>query len=151
MTTYAEECNYWKTGRSSADSWIDKAKKEITAVGGVIDGQGFMQDMQSGKAGYMLAFRFDNDPYRLVWPVLPVRTKNASSEEAARRQAATAMYHDVKAKCVAIKFRGAAVAFAGERLLPSGRTVAESTDSEILEHMPMLPSQSVVLLPPPQG
>ncbi len=39
MTKFADEINYWKTSSTSPDNWIEKAKKQIIALGGVILGE----------------------------------------------------------------------------------------------------------------
>jgi hypothetical protein len=56
--------------------------------------------------------------------VLPSRPGN---EGAAKIQAAVAMKHDIKAKCMALKWLGPSAAFAGERVLPDDRMVAEAS------------------------
>ncbi len=107
--TYAETVNYWKTGQSSPDTWLDHAKTEIAAVGGKV-----------------LAFELDGEKFRVLWPVLESKTGNL---RAARIQAATALYHEVKAACVKLRFLGARAAFLAYWMLPdgSGRTASELT------------------------
>ena len=133
---FAENVNYWKTGRSGTDRWLKMAKDEIKAVGGQILGEMQGGDY-SGRYAFMLYFSIAGDQFKLVWPVLKSKSGN---DQAARIQAATALYHDVKAKCVALKFRGARAAFAGEQLLPDGRTVAEVTNPELVEALPQMVS-----------
>jgi hypothetical protein len=48
----------------------------------------------------MLEFDLGGERYKVVWPVLPTKT---GKDRAARVQAATALYHDVKARCVTLK------------------------------------------------
>ena len=43
---YAEDVNYWRTGQSSSDKWINDAKREIKAAGGTT-----MDDFLSGMEG----------------------------------------------------------------------------------------------------
>src|SRR4030042_4898935 len=94
-TLYAEEVgHYWKTGQSSADTWIDKAKKEIQSVKGKIVSEAFGSD-STGHSAFMLEFVIGDDPYKLVWRILPSKTGN---DRAAKIQAATMLYHDVKAR-----------------------------------------------------
>lgn len=57
---YAEDLNYWKTGQSSPDTWIDHARKEIELAGGTVDNEAFGRDSY-GRAAYMLAFSFGED------------------------------------------------------------------------------------------
>ena len=132
---YAEDVgNYWKTGQSAPDTWIDKARAEIRAAGGKVLSEAFGRD-QDGRAAYMLVFSFGPEQYRAVWPVLPTRTNN---ERAARIQAATMLYHDIKAKAVAAKVHGARAAFFQFLLLPDGRTAPQAADAELTTVWPKL-------------
>lgn len=129
---YAEDVNYWKTSRS-ADKAIREAKKHIADVGGQVTAEGFLRT--GDHAAWMLAFTLQGSDYRCVWPVLESRTGN---ENAAKVQAAVALKHDIKAKCVAVKWLGPEQAFARERLLPDGRTIGEATAPEIARMLPQL-------------
>lgn len=126
---YAEDVNYWQTSQKSPDALLQKAADLVTGAGGRVFTQGFIRDAVHG-AAYLLAFEIDGAAHKALWPVLPSRT---GKDLAANRQAATALYHDVKAKCVAATFVGARVAFAGWRALPDGRAFAELADEEISE------------------
>ncbi len=97
METYAEDLNYWQTSRTSSDTWIEKAKRQITQAGGTVLGEGFGSEAQTGRAAYMIAFQIDGQAFRITWPVLPSRTGKTT---AARIQAATMLYHDIKARCL---------------------------------------------------
>lgn len=130
---YAEDVNYWQTSTASSDGWIDKAKKEIAGVGGKILGEMFGQDAVSGVAAFRLDFQIAEDKFSIQWPVLQSKTRN---ERAAKIQAATILYHDVKGKCVAAKVFGARAAFFQYLLLPNGKTASEATDAEFLELVP---------------
>lgn len=133
----AEDVNYWKTGTSSPDTWIGKAKNEIVTLGGVIHVELFGADAE-GRAMYALEFTLRGERYRIRWPVLPCRATGLANERAARIQAATALYHDVKARCVAAKWHGARAAFLTFLLLPDGRTAAEATTPELAQAYPRL-------------
>ncbi len=98
---YAEDVNYWKSGTAAPDSWIDKAKRDIRSVGGQIIGDMTVNDESTGRAAFCLAFVLQGDKYQIKWPVLESKTGNL---QAARRQAATALYHDVKARCVELNY-----------------------------------------------
>jgi hypothetical protein len=124
---YAEDVNYWRTGTSSPDTWIDRAKKELTAAGGKVGNEAFGRD-ESGRAAYMLEFSFGGERFRAVWPVLKSR---AGSERAARIQAATMLYHDIKAKAVSAKVHGVRAAFFQYLALPDGRTAAQVAAPEL--------------------
>ena len=133
MLPHAEDVNYWKTGRSAPDAWLDRAKKEIEKAGGHHLGEGFGSDAATGRSAYMIAFELEGDQFKIVWPVLPSRGEN---ERAARVQAATMLYHDVKARCVSAKVRGARAAFFSYLLLPDGRTAAGASVPELVDVVP---------------
>ena len=133
-TVYAEDVNYWKTGQTAADTWIDNAKKEIRAVGGQILREAFGSDEATGNSTFMLSFRIGDDTYKILWPVLPSKAGNT---KAARIQAATMLYHDVKAKCMTAKVFGVRTAFLPYVMLTDGRTVSQAADSELMD-MPRL-------------
>jgi len=124
----AEDVNYWKTGQAAPDTLIDKAEKLIVEVSGTILGRGFVSSV--GEAAYMLMFQIDDASYKIVWPVLHSRTGN---QVAARRQAATMLFHDVKAKCMTAKVMGIKKAFFPYLLLPDGRTAAEIAVPELAD------------------
>ncbi len=131
-TVYAEDVNYWKTGTTAPDTWIDKTKAEIKAAGGKVLSEAFGSDDQ-GRSAYMLEFTFGGDRFRAIWPVLPSKTK---ADRAARIQAATMLYHDVKAKCVNAKVHGVRAAFFQYAVLPDGRTAAQAAAPELLTLYP---------------
>lgn len=118
---YAEQINYWQTSRKQAETWIDDAIKLIKGIGGVILSSVSATD-QNGRAGFMLEFKIGADQYKLIWQALPSKTKN---DRAARVQAATLLFHDVKHKVVMAKVKGVRVAFLEYLQLPSGQTVGE--------------------------
>jgi len=131
---YAEEVNYWQTSRTSPDAWLEKAKREVIRAKGSVLREGFGSD-QTGRAVYMLVFEFHGDRFKAVWPVLPSKSGN---ERAARIQAATMLYHGVKARCVSARILGHRAAFFTYFLLPDGRTAAEVSTPDLLEAMPKL-------------
>ncbi len=130
---YAEDVNYWQSGKSSPDSWLEKAKKEIRAVGGTVVGSGSFSEDITGRAGFMLAFNLEGEHFTIKWPVLQSKRGN---HQAAQRQAATALYHEVKAACVKAKFLGARSAFFAYLMLPDGRTASEVSSSKLVEMLP---------------
>lgn len=132
---YAEDINYWKTGKSSPDVWLEKAKTEIKRVGGVVAGSVIVSDEIAGKYAFMLAFSLGDDQFKMVWPVLKTKTDNL---KAARIQSATALYHEVKAACVKLKFLGARSAFFAYLMLDDGRTASEVGGNELSEILPQL-------------
>lgn len=122
--TYAEDVNYWKSSRTAPDTWLQKSIKEIETIGGQVLAEGFMSE--SHYSAFMLAFELNGDRFKLLWPVLQSKT---SHEAAARIQAATALYHEVKAACVKAKFLGSRPAFLSYLMLPDGRTAAQASSN----------------------
>jgi len=133
---YAEDVgNYWKTSTVAPDTWIDKTKAEIKSAGGKVISEAFGSDDQ-GRSAYMLSFTFGADTFRAVWPVLS--TRKPADARAARIQAATMLYHDVKSKCVSAKVHGLRAAFFQYAVLPDGRTAAQVATPELVMSYPKL-------------
>ncbi len=131
----AEDINYWKTGTSSPDTWIDKALRQIKQLGGEVLRHAFGSDTNLGREAYMVEFAIDGQTYKIVWPVLPSK---ANDNRAARRQAATMLYHDIKARCISATVLGARTAFFAYMRLPGGQTAAEATSAQLANAMPSL-------------
>lgn len=122
-TLYAQDVNYWRTGQRSVDTWMGMATNEIERVGGKITGEALIG--MNGISMVSLMFELAGEAYRLTWPVLPVKGNPTRADlNAAKIQAATFLYHDVKAKCMVVKVMGARAAFA-QYLLTEGTTIAE--------------------------
>lgn len=131
---YAEDVgHYWQTSKSSPDVWIDRAKKVIQDLGGEILADGY--GSASGRAAFMLAFKVKEQNYKVIWPVLPTYS---GEENAAKRQAATMLYHDVKAKAMTASVLGIEVAFFSYMMLPDGRVSSELAKPELAEAFPKL-------------
>lgn len=126
----AESLNYWKTSRTSPDSWIDKACRQIEKVGGEVLGSQAV--IVGDRAGFQLAFRMDDEDFRVDWPVCP---SEKGDVRAARIQAATMLYHDVKSRALSSLVLGARISFFAYRILNNGRTAAQL---EGLEDLPKL-------------
>lgn len=131
---YAEEVSYWRTGKSSPDAKIDDAARMIAAQGGAITGKGYL--MHGGREAFLLAFAVGGETYKILWPVLPVKRPDKTSEQAARLQAATFVWHSVKAKCSDAAVLGFRAAFAGNLLCYDGRTLAEVATPELAHAIP---------------
>ena len=137
---YAEDIgHYWQTGTSSPDTWIEKAKRLIEEVGGTItaDAYGAMEN----RAAFMIAFNIGEDRFKVVFPVLESRTRGrdaARAGVAAKRQAATMLYHDIKAKCMVASVMGTKAAFFSYLMLPDGRTASEVATPELAQNFPLL-------------
>ena len=134
---YAEDIgHYWMTGSSSPDTWIDKAKKLIQEVNGEILAEGY--GSMGSQSAYMLAFKVKEDKFKVIFPVLQSR---AGKTEAAKRQAATMLYHDIKAKCMVASVLGVKAAFFAYLMLPDGRTASELAEPELGQAFPLLLAQ----------
>lgn len=129
---FAESINYWKTSGSGPDVWMGRAKRQIEKLGGVVLAEGFGSEPATGHAAYMLMFEIGGDRFKITWPVLPSKGGN---ERAARIQAATLIYHEVKARCVSAAVLGARVSFFAYLMLPDGRVVTELESPERNEVM----------------
>ena len=132
---FAERCNYWKTSKSSPDSWVEKSVGLVEQFGGEVLSSGYGNENVTGRSAYMIRFSVDGQSFRIIWPVLPSETGDTF---AARRQAATMMYHDIKAKCVSSQVLGARVAFFSWVELPDGRPAFQLTGNELLEEAPRM-------------
>lgn len=130
----AEDVNYWKTGKRSPDALLDNASKLIEQVGGHVTGRAM--GMSMGASAVMLGFEIDGEQFRIVWPVL-VTSSGERDTPAARIQAATFVYHDVKAKCMVAKVLGPRLAFFANLLL-DGRPVAEMAAPQLMDSLPKL-------------
>ena len=129
----AEDVSYWQTSKSGPDTWLERTAELIEQLGGTIYTHAFGKDDQ-GNSAYMLQFKIGEDAFKLVWPVLHSRT---GKDMAAKRQAATLLYHDVKAKCLTARILGSRTAFFGYLLLPDGRTAAAASIPELMEDVPL--------------
>lgn len=127
---YAEDLNYWKTSRSSVDSWLDKCEKEIEVAGGYINSRAVAT--QNGKTALLLEFALGGDNYRVIWEVLPTKTGKQADVNAAKVQAVTMLYHDIKNSCVKAKVRGFRRAFAEYLCLPNGQTIADAVQADVI-------------------
>jgi hypothetical protein len=137
-TIYAEDLPYWRTSKSTLSSWLNKAKREITSINGKVTGDGYMTDHENGRGAILITFVLDGTRYAAKWPVLPTRRKTEQDEEAAKVQAATALYHDIKNRVVSAKFRGAGFSFLNYQVLQTGQTVSEVADNGFVNRLPML-------------
>ena len=130
---YAEDINhYWQTSNSSPDQWLEKAKKLIVEIGGTIIAEGF--GAMEGHSAYMLSFTIGRERFKVIWPVLPSRTGKTL---AAKRQAATLLYHDIKAKAMTASVLGTRVAFFSYMMFEDGRTASELAAPELPEEFPL--------------
>ena len=128
---YAENCNYFKSGTSTPDTWLDKSVQLIKSFGG--EGHASAFGFTKDKSAYMIKLSLEEETFKIVWPVMKSKTKN---ELAARRQAATMLHHDIKASCIKAEVLGARTAFCSWLCLPDGRVNFELSNQAILENVP---------------
>lgn len=141
---YAEHVNYWKTSRkTTSDGWIEKAKKELQNIGGNVIEEGFIR--QEGKSAFLFSFVLENEQYKMIWPVL--QSQYLEQEKAAKVQASTALYYEVKNTCVKAKFLGTRVAFIGYLMIDDGRTISQLNNEEFQEKLPEAYKANVLALP----
>lgn len=127
---YADDLPYWKTGQSSPDVWLDNAKEEIRRAKGKVITEAFAST--DGKQAYMLSFSFGQDTYTIHWPVLNCKSGKDVDKRAAKIQAATMLYHDVKSRCVSARVMGIRSAFMGYLQLANGQTASQVSNDEYL-------------------
>lgn len=137
---YAENINYWKSGQSQPEKWLESAAQQIRKLGGEVAAHGFGRDLTTGKQAYFMAFQIEGQQYKIVQPVLESKSGN---DTAARRQAATLIYHDVKAKCLRATVVGHHRAFFNYILLPDGRTAEEATLGEVAAGIPYVSRKEI--------
>lgn len=137
---YAEDMPYWKSGQSQPDTWLDKAEAIIEKLGGEVSMRA--QGKQDGRKAYLLDFEFQPNRFRAIWPVLPTKNDKGASIKAAERQAATMLYHDVKARSLRANIFGPRTAFFEFLVLGDGRTAGQLTNQQLISLTPK------ALLPP---
>ncbi len=131
---FAEDIgHYWKTSRRSPEQWMELTCKLIESLGGTVLAEGFGRVEE--QAAYMLSFKLGEDKFKVVWPVLPSKTGAAA---AARRQAATLLHHDIKAKAMTASVLGNKAAFFSYILLSDGRTASSLAVPELANAFPFL-------------
>lgn len=125
----AEELgHYYKTSRTSPDSWLMRIEELIERHGGQMLSNGYGRELGSGREAFMFQFALDGNRYKIIWPVLPTE----QSKLAARIQAVTLMYHDVKQRIVSAAVLGNRAAFFQYLVLPNGYTASELADDDLL-------------------
>ena len=132
---WAEDTNYWKTSKSSPDKWIQRTKNQIENIGGEVLAEHFGSDSRSKRSAFMIEFEADGEVFKVIWPVLPSKYEE---DDAARRQAATLLYHDVKSKCISSAVLGTRGAFFTFLKLPDGRCAVELASPDVAKSMPKL-------------
>lgn len=131
---FAEDLPYWQTGRSQPDYWMELTRKVLTDLGGEVVAEAFAQDAV-GRAVYMMAWRIGGDNFRVDWPVLQSRKGKLA---ATRIQAATMLYHHVKAAAVSAAVLGARRAFMAFLVLPDGKVAGNVGNDTLARLLPDL-------------
>ncbi len=111
---------------------MQKTRNLIEKLGGKVTAEGFGATDET--SAYMIAFELKGQKYKVVWPVLPSATDKTL---AAKRQAATLLYYDIKAKAMTASVLGNEVAFFSYMILPDGRTASELTKPELGQSFPL--------------
>lgn len=124
---YAEDLPYWNTSKSSPDVWLNRAAKIIKKLGGEVHLSGI--GTVDGRSAFIILCNIGGDNFRIAFPV--VRTKS-KSELSAKRQAATMLYHDVKARFISAEVLGTRSSFLSFLQLPDGRTASEVSNHDLL-------------------
>ena len=127
---------YWKTSQTAPGTWIERSKGQIEKLGGKVLLEAIGTEPDTGREALLMMFEIEGDKFKVIWPVLEAKKK--INEKAARIQAATMMFHDIKAKCVSAKVVGARAAFFSYLLLPDGRAVVEASVPELQIDIPAL-------------
>lgn len=104
MPPFAEKLSYWKTSRSGADTWIERACDEITKINGRVIRSAIGEE--NGTTVFMIEFIIKNDTFFATWKSLEPQVKNQVNLRAAKVQAATALYHHIKDTCIAAAWMG---------------------------------------------
>ena len=134
---YAEDLNYWKTSSRAAATRIDKAETLIENYGGEVVSRAVGR--QAGREAIFVEFSFGDEHYRIMWPTLPSKyAEDPAFRTAARRQAATMLYRDIKARGLRFKIAGPRAAFFEFLLLPDGRCAGELANPDLLDGFPKL-------------
>ena len=120
---YAEDVNYWKTSSTSPGTWLDRAAAQVEKLGGIVVMKGEGQDPNTGKPTFLFAFTIGEENFKVVWPALP--TKDSRDAKSARIQAATMLFHDIKARCISSYVLGTKTAFFAYYVLENGRAASE--------------------------
>lgn len=145
MVVYAEQANYWQTSETKPNDWFERAQKEIEAAGGIFR-RVVQDDVKDPKTGqlttYTIEFQIGGREMRVAYQTLESKYAEPPSRLTARRvQAATALYYDVKARCVDAKFHGVDHAFLPYIVMKDGRTLVEGIVPELAAMaLPALPA-----------
>ena len=131
---YAESMNYWKTSSITPGSWQDKTSQQIKKLGGTVHMIGEVIH-DSGRPAYVILFEIGGDRFQLVWPTLPLKKNTINNRKSAAIQAATMMFHDVKARCLSAYVLGTKKAFFSYYLLDDGRVASDVGDGDLRKNL----------------
>ena len=130
---FAEDVSYWKSSKSDPNAWLSRTEDLIVKFGGVVKvvARGNME----GRSAYLIEFEHEAEKFKILFPVLPTQRDET---RAAERQAATLIYHDVKARLLRAEIFGVKSAFFEFLMLPDGRTVNQLAVPELTKYARML-------------
>ncbi len=137
---YAEDAPYWRSGHATApDTKLEQTVDLVRKFGGKVTANGYIEE--PNRAAYMLAFEFDGEAFKVIWPVLPRNGRESAklretADRAAKLQAATFLFHSVKAKSIDAVVLGVRAAFVGDLLTESGRRVADLATPALAQAIP---------------
>lgn len=120
---YAEDSNYFGTSSRAAETWLEMAKKELMLVGGKDIRKAAVEENDT--AVYVIEFTLDGDTYRMSYPAMPCKKATSQNLKKAKVQAATFLYHAIKARALDMKILGAKAAFGSFMLVDGLRTVSD--------------------------
>ena len=127
----AEHLPYWRTSGSSPGVWLDRAADQIEKAGGTVYVRAEGRDPVRGCVAYLIEFELHGEHFRVTWPVVPSRSQDKTAPAAAKRQAATMLFHDIKGRCMSAQVLGARTAFFAFLVLPSNTTAAQAALPEV--------------------
>ena len=102
-------------------------------MGGIINADAY--GSMGKQAAFMISFSIGKDEFKVSFPVLESKTGKSG---AAKRQAATMLYHDIKAKCMVASVMGTKAAFFAYLMLPDGRVASEMAVPELAQVLPLM-------------
>ena len=148
---YADELNYWKTGKSAPDKIIDNVLEMIRRAGGQPVAQAYGMEPATGRSAFMVEFIMAEQLYKVVWPVLPVKHPGTVNIRAARIQAATMLSHDVKARLISARVLGSRKALFAYLVLPGGQVASDLISPSLIAEIPaMLGGSELIALTEPE-
>lgn len=126
--------HYWRTSKKDAGYWLNSVRDMIVSIPGckVLKKVDYEENDQNF---FLVEFTVGLDWFKIIYPVLPVR--QLKDREAARVQAVTLMFHEVKSRMMLIKIFGIHYAFLNYLVADNGKTVSQMAVPELAK-LPIL-------------